>query len=165
MRVKCVGPGIDWHHLNNLGVIMDNEKLGELLQKNIDASNRTTHAVRALVLFLFIQLAGISIAFVLNSIASANYDPVRCAISGNDCEPMVWLQVVAVLVWIAAVIWSSNVGWTEISLSKPIGRKTVPYEDRPLSPKSADSDDSTSETCPNCGSEKWTSRSCFQCGS
>jgi hypothetical protein len=143
---------------------MENKGLDELLQKNIEASNRTTHAVRALVLFLFIQLTGITIALVLNSIATANYDPVRCASSGSNCEPMVWLQVVAFLVWVCAVIWSSSVGWTEIGLSRPVVRKIVLYEDRPLSRKSADSDDSTSETCPKCGSEKWTSRSCFQCG-
>ena len=143
---------------------MANNGLDELLQKNIEASNRTTHAVRALVLFLFIQLTGITIAFVLNSLATANYDPVRCAVSGNNCEPMVWLQVVAFLVWVGAVIWSSSVGWTEIGLSRPVVRKTVPYEDRPLSRKSADSDDSTSETCRRCGAIKWTSRDCFECG-
>ena len=65
----------------------------------IHAQNRTTHAVRAFVRFLFIQLTGLTLAAFL----------------------WVWgisfLQFLAGGVWIVSVIWSSNAGWKELDKS------------------------------------------------
>ena len=143
---------------------MDNKGLGELLQKNIEASNRTTHAVRALVLFLFIQLVGITIAFVLNSVATANYDPVRCAVSGNGCEPLVGLQVVAFLVWLGAVIWSSNVGWNEIGLSNPLTTNESAVDNHAALSQPETVATSNGLICSHCGAEKRDRQACYECG-
>lgn len=142
---------------------MDNQGLADLLKKNIEASNRTTHAVRALVLFLFIQLVGITIAFVLNSIATASYDPVRCAISGDGCEPLVGLQVIAFLIWVAAVIISSNVGWKEIGLSDPLARNIQP-DNQVEKSKPETVETSNTQICAHCGAEKWARQACYECG-
>lgn len=143
---------------------MDNSGLGELLQKNIEASNRTTHAVRALVLFLFIQLVGITIAFLLNSVATANYDPVRCAVSGNGCEPLVGLQVVAFLVWLGAVIWSSNVGWKEIGLSNPLTTDESAVDIHAAPPQPEPVATFNGPICYHCGAEKRDLQACNKCG-
>ncbi len=71
----------------------------------IRAQNRTTHAVRAFVRFLFIQLTGITIAVFLWNL-SLNLD-------GNG-----FLAFLAVAVWIVSVIWSSVAGWDELDKSK-----------------------------------------------
>lgn len=95
--------------------------LQQLLEQNkllIKATDRTTRAVRAFVRFLFIQLVGITAAFVLNSLATASINPVQCAINRENCEPIYFLQVLAFLVWITAIIWSSVVGWSELELSE-----------------------------------------------
>ena len=44
------------------------DKLAKLLEKNIEASNRTTHAVRAFVRFLFIQLSFLTAAVVVEGL-------------------------------------------------------------------------------------------------
>jgi hypothetical protein len=149
---------------NPNGGTMENSTLAALLQKNIDASNRTTHAVRALVLFLFIQLVGLTIAFVLNSLATASYDPVRCAVSGDGCEPIVGLQVLAFLVWVVAVIWSSNVGWREIGLSNPIDQEVSAPAINATGNESDQGTSSNTQTCSHCGAEKWARQACYECG-
>lgn len=55
---------------------MDNSRIESLLEESIRASNRTTHAVRAFVRFLFIQLVAITLAGFV--VAFANIvDPVE----------------------------------------------------------------------------------------
>lgn len=87
--------------------MMDNSKLEELLQQSIAASNRTTHAVRAFVSFLFIQLAFGTITAILWVIAIA-----------NPLDPIFWLQWVAAILWILGVLLSSNAGWSELKASE-----------------------------------------------
>ncbi len=143
---------------------MENAKIEQLLKQNIEATNRTTYAVRAFVRFLFIQLVGITAAFVLNSLATANVDPIRCAYSGDNCEPIVALQVLAFLIWIGAVIWSSNVGWKELALSDPTPRPVS-------SPESSDKISNemkatkSGSSCRNCGAIKENlNKPCYECG-
>ena len=65
----------------------------------IQAQNRTTHAVRAFVRFLFIQLTGITLAAFL------------------WLWEISFLQYLAVVVWIVSVFWSSYAGWKELDKS------------------------------------------------
>lgn len=52
---------------NNSG----NQELAELLRANIEASNRTTHAVRAIVRFVFLQLTLTTVVGVLYAVGAA----------------------------------------------------------------------------------------------
>ena len=143
---------------------MENANIEKLLKQNIEASNRTTYAVRAFVRFLFIQLVGITVALFLNSLATASVDPVRCAFSGDNCEPILGLQVLAVIVWIGAIIWSSNVGWKELALSDPNAKLVlssetsdkISTEKKPSKPGSS---------CQHCGANKADlNKPCYECG-
>ena len=52
---------------NNSG----NQELADLLRANIEASNRTTHAVRAIVRFVFLQLTLTTVVGVLYAVGAA----------------------------------------------------------------------------------------------
>ena len=91
------------------------DKLAKLLEKNIEASNRTTHAVRALVLFLFIQLSFLTAAAVLWQLGLAFPDENNCSILG--CEPNGVVTFLVVALVIAGVFISSMAGWDEIRKS------------------------------------------------
>lgn len=94
---------------------MAKESLEELLKQVIQASdrttlasNRTTRAVRAFVRFLFIQLTAITIALFINILANL-----------GDEGPIFVFQIMAFLVWMVGLIWSSIAGWSELHLSDP----------------------------------------------
>lgn len=144
---------------------MENSKIEQLLSESIAASNRTTHAVRAFVRFLFIQLVGITAAFFLNSLATSNVDPVRCAYSGENCEPLFFVQFLAFAIWITAVIWSSTVGWRELELSEIKNAGSVKKTESGAPVSYEDSDSKEFPTCPFCG---WTKTQmlipCNNCG-
>ena len=143
---------------------MENAKIEKLLRQNIEASNRTSYAVRAFVRFLFIQLVGITAAFFLNSLATANVDPLQCAYSGDNCEPIIPLQILAFLVWLGAVIWSSIVGWKELALSDP-NPEPVDLVASPTIAKTTESKGKSKITCQHCGSEKTNPLfPCHECG-
>jgi len=96
---------------------MAKESVEELLKEAIRASDRTTaasdrttRAVRAFVRFLFIQLVAITIAVFLNTVATLDYQ-----------QPIIALQLVAFLVLLVGLIWSSYAGWSELELSNPDG--------------------------------------------
>lgn len=84
----------------------------------IQAQNRTTHAVRAFVTFLFIQLAALTIGYFMWEMSQAGVDPYRCAMDGEACEGNSTLQLLAVATWIVGVIWSSAVGRRELEWSE-----------------------------------------------
>jgi hypothetical protein len=143
---------------------MENAKIEKLLKQNIEASNRTTYAVRAFVRFLFIQLVGVTAAFFLNSVATANVNPLQCAYSGDNCEPIIALQILAFLVWLAAVIWSSTEGWKELALSDPNPSRfnSVPKSE---DSKSGQESIKSKTFCRHCGSEKTNPLfPCYDCG-
>jgi|688.fasta_scaffold132927_3 hypothetical protein len=102
------------------------DKLAKLLEKNIEASNRTTHAVRALVRFLFIQLAFLTAAFVLWQIGLAFPDENNCTAFG--CEPNGFVSILVLALIIAGVVLSSKAGWDELELSNVFSRHAVPYD-------------------------------------
>jgi hypothetical protein len=83
----------------------------------VRAQNRTTHAVRAFVRFLFIQLTGITLAVFLWNISLAFVDEQACFQYGDNCTGNAFLQFLAAIVWIVAVIWSSSAGWDELNKS------------------------------------------------
>jgi hypothetical protein len=69
------------------------------IERLILAQNRTTHAVRAFVRFLFIQLTASTFAFFLWSFGT------------------VQTQFLGIVVWIIGLVWSSNAGWGELEKS------------------------------------------------
>lgn len=83
----------------------------------IAAQNRTTHAVRAFVRFFFIQLTGITLAVFFWNLSTFSVDQQSCFIRGTNCEGNPFLQLMAVAVWVAAVILSSRAGWSELEKS------------------------------------------------
>lgn len=96
---------------------MINSSNGKGIDDLIRAQNRTTHAVRAFVRFLFIQLTGITFAIFLWNISTAFIDPQKCIEYGTNCAGNTFLQFLAVVVWIASVVWSSQAGWDELAKS------------------------------------------------
>jgi hypothetical protein len=139
------------------------DKLAKLLEKSIAASNRTTHAVRALVRFLFIQLAFLTAAFVFWQVGLAFPDEDNCTPFG--CEPHVSVSFLVIALVIAGVVLSSTAGWYELGLSnvtefgesapnssKP-GRNS--FEDRwdkrqGSNPESSVTLPNGTKICPNC---------------
>ena len=83
---------------------MAKESVEELLKQAIAASNRTTLAVRAFVLFLFLQLTFTSIAAVFVWYGYSAYNGFG------------WV-VVGLVIFALGVIVSSVVGWSEIGMS------------------------------------------------
>lgn len=83
----------------------------------IAAQNKTTHAVRAFVRFLFIQLTGITLAVFFWNLSTISVDQQSCFVRGTNCEGNSFLQLMAVAVWVAAVILSSRAGWSELEKS------------------------------------------------
>jgi len=96
---------------------MINSSNGKGIDDLIRAQNRTTHAVRAFVRFLFIQLTGITFAIFLWNISTAFIDQQKCIEYGTNCTGNTFLQFLAVVVWIASVVWSSQAGWDELAKS------------------------------------------------
>jgi hypothetical protein len=88
--------------MKGLQMTNDNEVAG-LLQENIEAQNRTTHAVRAFVRFLFIQFVAATIALPLLYFGTILDAP--------------GLVLIAFVVLVVGIVWSSNAGWTELGLS------------------------------------------------
>ncbi len=90
---------------------------GKTLDDLIRAQNRTTHAVRAFVRFLFIQLTGITFAIFLWNLSTAFIDQQKCLDYGSNCTGNTFLQFLAAVVLIGSVIWSSQAGWDELAKS------------------------------------------------
>lgn len=84
--------------------VSDDNEVVELLKANLEAQNRTTHAVRAFVRFLFIQLVAVTIAAPLTYV-------------GIAFEFMYPTLFVAFIVLVVGIIWSSTAGWNELGLS------------------------------------------------
>ena len=89
----------------------------DMLRDLIRAQDRTTHAVRAFVRFLFIQLSAITFAVTLWNISNLSVNTQQCIQSGSHCSGNPLLQFLAAVVWIGGVIWSSNAGWEELAKS------------------------------------------------
>jgi hypothetical protein len=87
------------------------------LEDLVRAQNRTTHAVRAFVRFLFIQLTGITLAVFLWNISLEFVNEQDCFQYGDNCTGNPFLQFSAGAVWIGAVILSSRAGWEELHKS------------------------------------------------
>jgi hypothetical protein len=87
----------------------------------IKAVNRTTHAVRAFVLFLFYQLSSTTAAaffyLVAKVVGNSNDDCENTLRSFGGCPPNAFFLFLAVVTWLGGVIYSSNVGWKEIQKS------------------------------------------------
>lgn len=98
-------------------VAIENQDIGANLDDLVRAQNRTTHAVRAFVRFLFIQLSGITFAVLLWNISLAFVDQQECFRSGEKCNGNAFLQFLAAVVWIVSVVWSSKAGWEELEKS------------------------------------------------
>ena len=91
---------------------------GKTIDDLIRAQNRTTHAVRAFVRFLFIQLSGFTCAIFLWNLSTAFIDEQECAQYGSKCSGNGFLQFLAAAVLIGSVIWSSQAGWDELGKSE-----------------------------------------------
>ncbi len=87
------------------------------LEDLVRAQNRTTHAVRAFVRFLFIQLTGVTLAVFLWTISLEFVNEQDCFQYGDNCTGNPFLQFLAGAVWIGSVILSSRAGWEELNKS------------------------------------------------
>jgi len=75
----------------------------------IQAQNRTTHAVRAFVRFLFIQLSALTMATFLFFISFQ--------LENEEGAPNTFLLLMGVVIWIVGLVWSSTAGWSELEKS------------------------------------------------
>jgi hypothetical protein len=96
---------------------MPEKDVAELLAKSITAQNRTTHAVRAFVRFLFIQLSFYTAAFMVWQIGLIFVDPSEnCTILG--CTPNGFFYFVTAVLIIMGIWIASRAGWHELELSQ-----------------------------------------------
>ena len=97
------------------------QTLIELQRETIHAINKTTHAVRAFVLFLFYQLAAITAAYFIYQIAIAvGSSRGSCSYEARlygTCDPNALLTFIAVVIWFGGIYYSSKKGWEEIAKS------------------------------------------------
>jgi|688.fasta_scaffold324089_2 hypothetical protein len=115
---------------------MAKESVEELLKQAIAASDRTTaasdrttRAIRAFVLFLFIQLTFTSIAAILFWIGVSIFETA----SIWDFQQRAWaylLVAVATIILSVGVLVSSIMGWRELALSN-VGLND-PSEEKPM---------------------------------
>jgi hypothetical protein len=134
------------------------DNLAKLLHKSIEASNRTTHAVRALVRFLFIQFSFLTAAFVLWQIGLAFPDESNCSAFG--CEPNWFITLLVAGLVIAGVLISSNAGWSELELSnmpEEVVKKGSPQ------PGSSVTLQNGTKLCPNCKRRYKDATYCADC--
>jgi hypothetical protein len=96
---------------------MSEKDVSELLAKSITAQDRTTHAVRAFVRFLFIQLSFYTAAFMVWQIGLLFIDPSEnCNIFG--CTPNGFFYFVTAVLIIMGIWIASKAGWHELELSQ-----------------------------------------------
>ena len=93
----------------------EEDPIYEFLQELINAQNRTTHAVRALVRFFFIQLSALTIAGFFYSLANNSVNAYACTTQGTSCNPNGFFIFLAVAIWIVGIFISSSIGWKELS--------------------------------------------------
>ena len=83
------------------------QKMEYLVEQVLRSTGKTTHAVRAFVRFLFIQLSATTLAGVLIYLGS---------VSGNELrDGLIWLGGITYLV---GLVWSSSAGWSELRQSE-----------------------------------------------
>jgi len=75
----------------------------------IQAQNRTTHAVRAFVRFLFIQLSALTLATFIFF--------VSFQLVNEEGAPNAFLLIMGGVIWIIGLVWSSTAGWSELEKS------------------------------------------------
>ena len=93
------------------------DKFSDAELELILAQNRTTHAVRAFVRFLFIQLSGLTIAALLLTLGASASGSYSCQMN-NECGASTFFYFTGVLTALIAIIWSSSAGWKELSKSQ-----------------------------------------------
>ena len=103
------------HYHQRQGDVKMSENTEALLKELVRSTNRTTHAVRAFVRFLFIQLSAITLALFVFNVGNLFQDSSEC--SYGICPPNELTALVAGLIWIVGVIWSSSAGWSELAQS------------------------------------------------
>lgn len=82
----------------------NNDQLADLLRANIEASNRTTHAVRAIVRYVFLQLTITTVCGVLYAIGAAtNLNQIFVPITS--------------IAWIAGTIYASLTARNDLKAS------------------------------------------------
>lgn len=84
----------------------------------VRAQNRTTHAIRAFVRFLFIQLTATTLGIFLWNISNQFIDQQRCFNTGDHCSGNGFFRFLAVMTILVGIFWSSNAGWSELSKSE-----------------------------------------------
>ena len=75
----------------------------------IQAQNRTTHAVRAFVRFLFIQLSALTLATFIFF--------VSFQLVNEEGAPNTFLLIMGGVIWVIGLVWSSTAGWSELEKS------------------------------------------------
>ena len=85
---------------------------------NTRAQNRTTHAIRALVRLIFLQIIAAFCGGGLWAIANGSVDSYECQQSGQYCEPIAGLQVLAAIVYLGISIYGFIQSWKELVASE-----------------------------------------------
>ena len=88
----------------------------ELLVEAIQASNRTTHAIRAIVRFFLVQLSFITLAYFAYFMNSFTVDEDDCA-RWEECSPSSFGSFLVFAIFAVGVFISSRLAWAELERS------------------------------------------------
>lgn len=100
--------------VNNVENVLQKKDIQDLIR----AQNRTTHAVRAFVRFLFIQISATTAAVALWNIGDSFIDQKSCLAYGEKCNGSGFFYSITAMVFIGGIIWSSHAGWSELAKSE-----------------------------------------------
>lgn len=90
----------------------------ELLLKIAENANKTRIATRAIFQILLIQITTTGLAFFAFFSASSSVNYAVCIVTGKNCEPNYWLQLMSILVFLVGTWRAQAVARKEFTKSE-----------------------------------------------
>lgn len=90
----------------------------EVLLEIAENSNKTRIATRAIFQILLIQITTTGLAFFAYFSASSSVNYAVCFVTGKNCEPNYWMQIIAILVFVLGTWRAQAVARKEFTKSE-----------------------------------------------
>lgn len=94
------------------------DRLTQQIGQMIEAQNRTTAAVRALVKFIFLQMLTLTLGGLFWAMGLSTEDSYQCANFGKNCSGSVFFLVLCAITVIGGTSLSFREGWKELKASE-----------------------------------------------